>query len=104
VTHLNPPCRDTVAGEVTTYLRRRASVDRANLQGADARTYWTVTQAFPRWRLRRVSRGKVPVNLVQHESASRAQTGPALHVDYAIAHYFDGNQAAFNAHRSPRQR
>lgn len=96
--NLNPPCRDTVAGKVTTYL----SVDvprwiRANLPVPDARTYWTVAGFSHGGDCAEFLEAKFPSiwsNIISISGPDRPGTP---HVDYAIAHYFDGNQAAFNA-------
>ena len=96
--NLNPPCRDTVAGKVTTYL----SVDvprwiRANLPVPDTRTYWTVAGYSHGGDCAQFLEATFPSIWSNMISVSGPDRPGTPHVAYAIAHYFGGSQAAFDA-------
>ena len=96
--NLNPPCRDTVAGRVTTYL----SVDvprwiRANLPVPDTRTYWTVAGYSHGGDCAEFLEATFPSIWSNMISVSGPDRPGTPHVAYAIAHYFGGSQAAFDA-------
>ena len=96
--NLNPPCRDTVAGRVTTYL----SVDvprwiRANLPVPDTRTYWTVAGYSHGGDCAQFLEATFPSIWSNMISVSGPDRPGTPHVAYAIAHYFGGSQAAFDA-------
>ena len=96
--NLNPPCRDTVAGRVTTYL----SVDvprwiRANLPVPDARAYWTVAGYSHGGDCAEFLEATFPSIWSNMISVSGPDRPGTPHVAYAIAHYFGGDQAVFDA-------
>ena len=96
--NLNPPCRDTVAGRVTTYL----SVDvprwiRAHLPVPDARTYWTVAGYSHGGDCAEFLEATFPSIWSNMISVSGPDRPGTPHVAYAIAQYFGGSQAAFDA-------
>lgn len=96
--NLNPPCRDTVAGKVTTYL----SVDvprwiRANLPVPDARNYWTVAGYSHGGDCAEFLEATFPSIWSNMISVSAPDRPGTPHIAYAIAHYFGGEQAAFDA-------
>ena len=95
---LNPPCRDTVAGKVTTYL----SVDvprwiRANLPVPDSRKYWTVAGYSHGGDCAEFLAATYPSIWSNLISISGPDKPGTPHIAYAIAHYFGGSQAAFDA-------
>ena len=95
---LNPPCRNTVAGNVTTYL----SVDvprwiRANLPVPPSRTYWTIAGYSHGGDCAEFLEASFPSIWSNMISVSGPDVPGTPNIPYAIAQYFGGSQAAFNA-------
>ncbi len=95
---LNPPCRNTTAGQVTTYL----STDvprwiRANLPVPDSRSYWTIAGYSHGGDCAEFLAATFPSIWSNMISISGPDQPGTPHIAYAIAHYFGGSQAAFDA-------
>jgi hypothetical protein len=96
--HLNPPCRNTVAGNVTTYL----SVDvprwiRNNLPVPDARPFWTIAGYSHGGDCAEFLEATYPSIWANMLSVSGPDVPGTPNIPYAIAHYFGGSQAKFDA-------
>lgn len=96
--NLNPPCRDTVAGKVTTYL----SVDvprwiRATLPVSQPRRYWTVAGYSDGGDCAEFLAATFPSIWSNLISISGPNEPGTPHVAFAITHYFGGSHAAFDA-------
>jgi hypothetical protein len=96
--HLNPPCRNTSAGKVTTYL----SVDvrswiQRNLPIPAARPYWTIAGFSHGGDCAEFLEASFPSLWANMLSVSGPDTPGTPNIPFAIAHYFGGSQAKFNA-------
>jgi len=96
--HLNPPCRNTVAGQITTYL----SVDvprwiRNNLPVPSERKYWTIAGFSEGGDCAEFLEATYPSLWANIMSVSGPDVPGTPNIPYAIKHYFGGSQAAFNA-------
>ena len=95
---LNPPCRNTSAGKVTTYL----SVDvrrwiQRNLPIPAARPYWTIAGFSHGGDCAEFLEASFPSLWANMLSVSGPDTPGTPNIPFAIAHYFGGSQAKFDA-------